>query len=186
MTKPTTKAKPAAKQSTPAAPLIVLGYDEHHKPQGARFPAADADLVAKAAQLMGLKVYQAASEDLAALAKKLPVGRLYGNGRGFVPNIRQSLYSEFIVTLAVEPQAAVGKDPDELPVATGLPRTWDEIAPGHLVIAQESLVNGWWEAIVLDRKDDMLTLRFRDYPRLPKFFRHRTAVALMSPASAQA
>jgi hypothetical protein len=29
----------------------------------------------------------------------------------------------------------------------------------------------------------MLTLRFRDYPRLPKFFRHCTAVALMSPAS---
>ena len=55
------------------------------------------------------------------------------------------------------------------PVARGLPRSWDEIAPGHLVIAQESLVNGWWEAIVLDRKDDLLTLRFRDYPRLPKF-----------------
>ena len=83
---------------------------------------------------MDLKVYEAASEDLAALAKKLPEGRLYGNGRGFVPNIRQSLYSQIIVTLAVEPQAAVGKDHDELPVATGLPRTWDEIAPGHLVI----------------------------------------------------
>ena len=26
-------------------------------------------------------------------------------------------------------------------------------------------------------------LRFRDYPRLSKFFRHRSAVALMSPAS---
>ena len=50
------------------------------------------------------------------------------------------------MTLAVEPQAAVGKDHDELPVATGLPRTWDEIAPGHLVIAQEALDYGWWEA----------------------------------------
>ena len=104
MTKTTTKAKAAAKQAAPAAPLIVLGYDEQ-KPRAARFPAADADLVAKAAQLMDLKVYEAATEDLAALAKKLPVGRLYGNGRGFVPNIRQSLYSEIIVTLAVEPQA---------------------------------------------------------------------------------
>ena len=71
------------------------------------------------------------------------------------------------------------------PVARGLPRSWDEIAPGHLVIAQESLANGWWEAIVLDRNDDMLTLRFRDYPRLPRFFRHRTAVALLSPAAEQ-
>ena len=181
MTKTTSKSKASAKESTPAAPLIVLGYDEHHKPQGARFSATDAELVAKAAQLMDLKVYQAATEDLAALAKKLPVGRLYSNGRGFVPNVRQSLYSEIIVALAVEPQAAVSKDQDEPPVASGLPRTWDEIAPGHLVIAQETLEFGWWEAIVITRNGDMLTLRFRDYPKLPKFVRHRAAIALMSP-----
>ena len=180
MTKTTTKkANAAAKQST--APLIVLGYDENYKPRAARFPATDTELVAKAAQLMDLKVYEAASEDLAALAKKLPVGRLYGNGRGFVPNVRQSLYSEIIVTLVGEPNAAVGKDRDELPVAAGLPRTWDEIAPGHLVIAQEALDYGWWEAIVISRAGDMFTLRFRDYPKLPKFVRHRTAIALMSP-----
>ena len=122
MTKTTIKANPAAKQSSPAAPLIVLGYDENHKPRAARFPATDVELVAKAAQLMDLKVYRAATDDLAALAKKLPEGRLYGNGRGFVPNIRESLYSDIIVTLAVEPQAAVSKDQDELPVAIGLPR----------------------------------------------------------------
>jgi hypothetical protein len=177
MTKTTTKAIATTKE---AAPLIVLGYDENHKPRAARFPAKDADLVTKAAQLMDLRIYAAASEDLAALAKKLPEGRLYGNGRGFVPNVRQSLYSEIIVTLAVEPQAAVGKDQAELPVATGLPRTWDDIAPGHLVIAQEGLDYGWWEAIVLGRTGDMFMLRFREYPKLPKFVRHRAAVALMS------
>jgi hypothetical protein len=103
--------------------------------------------------------------------------------------VRQSLYSDVIVALAAEPQqAAVGPEDDKAstPVARGLPRSWDEIGPGHLVIAQESLDYGWWEAIVLDRNDDMLTLRFRDYPRLPKFFRHCTAVALMSPPSDQA
>ena len=57
----------------------------------------------------------------------------------------------------------------------------DEIAPGHLVIAQEALDYGWWEAIVLGRNGDMFTLRFRDYPKLPKFVRHRNAIALMSP-----
>ena len=97
MTKTTTKATAATKESTASAPLIVLGYDENHKPRAARFPAKDADLVTKAAQLMDLKVYEAVSEDLAALAKKLPEGRLYGNGRAFVPNVRQSLYSEIIV-----------------------------------------------------------------------------------------
>ena len=90
MTKTTTKAKAAAKEPTPAAPLIVLGYDENHKPRAARFPATDAELVAKAAQLMDLKVYAATTEDLVALAKELPEGRLYDNGLGFVPNVRKA------------------------------------------------------------------------------------------------
>jgi hypothetical protein len=176
MTKAATKSADAADTKV----LIVLGYDEDQKPRAARFPAADANLVTKAAQLMDLKVYKATTEELAALAKKLPLGRLYSNGKGFVPNVRQNLYSQIIVELAAEPQAAIGKDNDDLPVATGLPRTWDEIAPGHLVIAQESLEYGWWEAIVIARTGDMLTLRFRDYPKLPKFARHRAAVALIS------
>ena len=65
-------------------------------------------------------------------------------------------------------------------MASGLPRTWDEIGPGHLVVAQETLENGWWESIVIDRNGDMLTLRFRDFPKLPKFVRHRNAVALIN------
>ena len=130
MTKTTTKAHAAAKQSASSALLIVLGDDENHKPRAARFPTTDAELLAKAAQLMDLKVYQAATEDLAALAKKLPVGRLYSNGRGFVPNVRQSLYSEIIVALAVEPQAAVSKDQDEPPVATGRQSRPDAARPG--------------------------------------------------------
>ena len=121
MTKTTTKAKAGTKESTSAAPLIVLGYDENHKPRAARFPATDAELVGKAAQLMDLKVYEAASRRLGRPCQEAAGGRLYGNGRGFVPNVRRSLYSEIIVALAVEPQAAVGKDQDELPVATGLP-----------------------------------------------------------------
>jgi len=193
ITKASTSKTSVTKTSAPLADddigLLVLGFDEHQKPCGARFVGAKPDLVAKAAQVMGLKVYKPSSPEATELAKKLPVGQLYATGRAFVPHARQSLYSDIIVALAGEPQqAAVGPDDDKAstPVARGLPRTWDEIAPGHLVIAQESLDYGWWEAIVLDRKDDMLTLRFRDYPRLPKFFRHCTAVALMSPASDQA
>jgi hypothetical protein len=192
ITKASTSKTSATKTSAPLADddigLLVLGFDEQQKPCGARFVDAKPDLVAKAAQVMGLKIYKPTSPEAAELAKKLPVGQLYATGRAFVPHVRQSLYSDVIVALAAEPQqAAVGPDDDKAstPVARALPCTWDEIAPGHLVIAQESLDYGWWEAIVLDRKDDILTLRFRDYPRLPKFFRHRTAVALMSPASGQ-
>jgi hypothetical protein len=175
----------AAPANNGAAALIVLGYDDQQKPRGARFDHDKPDLVTKAAELMDLKVYQATSEDVAAIAEKLPVGRLYANGRGFVPNIRQELYSDLVVELAFEPQATLSPetDKDSLPAARGLPRTWDEVGPGHLVIAQESLEYGWWEAIVLDRKDDGFTLRYRDFPKLPKFFRHRSGIALMNPPS---
>ena len=171
---PTTAATP---------PLIVLGFDDQQKPRGARFIDAKPDLVTKAADLMGFKVYEASPPEVAEAAKKLPLGRLYANGRGFVPNIRQSLYSDLVVALGLEPQAALNTsgDKDSLPVPLGLPRSWDEVAPGHLVIAQESLEYGWWEAIVLDRKGDTFTLQYRDYPHLPRFVRHRSGIALMSP-----
>ena len=125
---------------------------------------------------------------MAESAKKLPLGRLYANGRGFVPNIRQSLYSDLVVALGLEPQAALSKngDKDSLPAARGLPRSWDEIGPGHLVIAQEALDYGWWEAIVLDRQGDTFILQYRDYPHLPKFVRHRSGIALMSPPTDEA
>ena len=71
-----TKAAASPKKEAATAVLIVMGYDEHHKPCAARFTGADPDLVAKAAELMDLEVREASSEDLAAVAKKLPVGRL--------------------------------------------------------------------------------------------------------------
>jgi hypothetical protein len=177
------KSSIAPATSTP--PLIVLGFDEQQKPRGAKFIDAKPDLVTKAAALMGLKVYEASPPDVAEAAKKLPLGRLYANGRGFVPNIRQSLYSGLVVALGLEPQAALSKngDKDGLPAARGLPRSWNDIAAGHLVIAQESLEYGWWEAIVLDRNGDTFTLQYRDYPHLPKFVRHRSGIALMCPAT---
>jgi hypothetical protein len=175
----------AAPTTAATPPLIVLGFDDQQKPRGARFIDAKPDLVMKAADLMGFKVYDASSPEVAEYAKKLPLGRLYANGRGFVPNIRQSLYSDLVVALALESQTSVGGngDKDSLPVARGLPRSWDDIAAGHLVIAQESLEYGWWEAIVLDRKGDTFTLQYRDYSHLPKFVRHRSGIALMCPPS---
>jgi hypothetical protein len=170
------------------APVISSSLTNRSKtkPRGARFLDARLDLVTKAADAMGFKVYEASS--VAEAAKKLPLGRLYANGRGFVPNVRQDLYSDLVVALGLEPQAALSPetDKDSLPAARGLPQSWDEIGAGHLVIAQESLDYGWWEAIVLDRQGDTFTLRYRDYPHLPKFFRHRTGIALMSPPTDEA
>ena len=66
------------------------------------------------------------------------------------------------------------------PSTQDLPRSWDEIQPGHLVIARETLECGWCEAIVIERNGDLLTLRYRDYPQYSTMIRHRSAVALIS------
>lgn len=158
--------------------IVVFGIDEHDKPRAARFTDAKPDLIGKAAQLMELKLCEASSPELAELAKKLPVGRLYANGRGFVPYVRRDLYAKLLAAIGHAPAT---DQPAPIQIAQGLPRTWDEIAVGHLVIAQATLEYGWWESIVVERTGDMLTLRWRDYPKEQKFTRHCDAVALMRP-----
>ena len=134
--------------ATAASPtLIVLGFDEQQKPRGARFVDAKPDLVTKAADLMGFKVYEASSEDVAEAAKKLPLGRLYANGRGFVPNVRQDLYSDLVVALGLEPQAALSRtngDKDSLPppVACPGPGTRSALAISSLLRSPSTTAGG--------------------------------------------
>jgi hypothetical protein len=126
---------------------------------------------------MGLRMLEVADPELADLAKRLPKGRLHASGRGLVPYIKGDLYLDLV---------AATIDDDWQPPANpqirlqDLPRTWDEIAPGHLVVAWETLECGWWEAVVIERNGDLVTLRYRDYPTYPKQVRHRTAVALIN------
>lgn len=167
--------------------LIVLGL-ENGQPRAAKFPASQGDLVAKAAKAMSLTVCKAEGPELVELAKKLQEGRLYATGRGSVPPIRRDLYDRLIEQLQLAGQT-VPQTPNQTQAEQGtsdLPATWDEIAVGHLVIAHESAVQGWWEAVVLARDGDMLTLKWRDYPWQSNVVRHVTTVALMKPGLAAA
>jgi hypothetical protein len=150
-------------------------------------------LITKAAAAMKLQLLRPVATSQIELAKKLPVGRIHANGTGFVPPIRGDLYSE--LKLAVEPPQQSGTtastdapSPAAAPAAPaqGLPKDWDGIEVGHLVIAQENMIEGWWEAIVIATDNDMLTLKWRDYPKFPTLTRHRTAVALVKPTAAVA
>ena len=173
------------KETNGTAPdLIVLGPDEQGKPRAGRFPASQADLVAKAAKAMNLTVCKADGATLAELAKKLTTGRLYGTGRGFVPPVGRNLYGKIVeqLKLAGQPVPSPTAPAATEQPAPGLPATWDDIAVGHMVIAQEGAAEGWWEAIIIARDGDMLTLKWRDWPQLPKVLRHAGAVALLKPS----
>ena len=93
-----------------------------------------------------------------------------------MPYIKGELYYKLLPAAAGElwPQ----QNPD--PAPQDLPRSWDEVAPGHVVIARETLEFGWWEAVVIERNGDLVTVRYRDYPDFPPQVRHRSFVALIS------
>jgi hypothetical protein len=195
MTKTTTKA-------ITASDVIVFGLGPNNRPQAALFPAKVAALATKAAAQLNLTAIKV-SGNVAALVHKLPAGRIHSNGRRFIPHIRRRLYDQLVAmaTSADAPStgdqagAASGGASNAVPKneagkdgnpagSDGLPKDWKDIAAGHLVLAQESLADGWWEAVVVERKDDMLSLRWRDYPRWKPFLCHVDAVALVNPSPA--
>ena len=104
------------------------------------------------------------------IVQKLPIGRIHATGNGSVPKVAQDLYDQI--------NALVGGEPGV--ISTALPKTWDEIAPGHLVIAQESMTDGWFEAVVTKRDGDTLTVKWRDYPGQGEFTRPLKTVALLN------
>jgi hypothetical protein len=199
MTKPTPNDRATAEQSD----VVLFGFDEAAKPRAARFGREYADLAAKAAGLMNLTICYVNSAELATIAQQLPAGRIHANGRGLVPNVRRDLYDKLIAasgaaTKTDSENQGTGKPsdnptqtsaPDSDPatpapsVAQGYPRDWNDVSVGHLVIAQANSEDGWWEAIVIAREGDMLTMRWRDFPGSPKLVQHRTAVALLKPGS---
>jgi hypothetical protein len=96
--------------------------------------------------------------------------------------VGRNLYGKIVEQLKLAGQPVPGPTAQataEQP-GPGLPATWDDISVGHLVIAHESAIEGWWEAIVLARDGDMLTLRWRDYQQ-PHVVRHAGSVALLKP-----
>ena len=171
-----THAKTATDTTDEAQSVIVLGYDEKSKPRAARFAAPQAALATKAANLMGLTVCPITTE-LVELSKKLPGGRVYANGKGFVPNIRKNLFDKIVEAAGITIQAA---PPTNTTPATSLPSSWDDIDVGKIVLARDRPQDGWWEAVVTEKNDDLFTLRWREAPKDPAFIRKATALGLLN------
>ena len=191
----TQKARQSQSSSKAAVhPVVLFGVDRHGKPTAARFPESQARLAAKAADQLHLRVLTIANSAVAELAATLPVGRIHASGKGFVPNVRGDLYAKLLAmagppapvtqssTLTLRgAQSNGGGAKTKKPAQALLPKDWDAIAPGHLVVAQESLEDGWYEAIVLEQNGDMFTLRWHEFPRERRFARHRRSLGLLFP-----
>src|SRR5260370_13929424 len=102
---------------------------------------------------MGFKVYQASLPDVAEVAKKLPLGRLYANGRGFVPNIRQSLYTDVVAAVAFGPETALSQNRGKtrLPPGRRPARSRGRIVTGAPALGPRSPAHGSHWPIVRER-----------------------------------
>jgi hypothetical protein len=192
------------KTENPVSQRYVFGL-ENGKPVGARFPQSEIKAF-EVAKVRNLEAHEGYNEEWTALGMQLPVGRVYARGKAFIPAIPKALYEKLQAALARwaeegkrsqskptadataarENKSTSDNPPSDaaaLPVFYGFPRTWEEIAPGHLVLAEEP-GEGWWASLVVGRENEIVTLRFRDYPKVPKFNRHISAVALVNPGPA--
>ena len=92
---------------------------------------------------MNLCPFEVKNPDLAAIAKRLPVGQLHADGRGLVPFVKPDVYQDLVLETVGNGGPSYAKhDPSRLPP------TWDAVVPGDLVLAHETLEVGWWEAVV--------------------------------------
>lgn len=192
------KSDSTSKDQKPG-PYLVYGLDKEGKPRGARYLTVRDDFVS-AAMDMGLQVLLVPDE-LTSIVAKLPLGRIYASGKAFIPIIRRPLYDKLKeahdkleATQKVETEKAhvesrrsnrqliaqmdisLGKK------ALGNPPTdWDSISPGDIVVAMISPDEGWWSCIVVERENDLLTVRYRDFPKRPEFVRHISTIARVHP-----
>ena len=68
----------------------------------------------------------------------------------------------------------------------GLPKDWDDINAGHLVLAKDDGPwRAWWEAIPIEKTGDLLKLRWRDQVGgITPITRPRLELALICPDAA--
>ena len=162
-----------------AAKVVVFGFGNDDRPHVAWFPHTQAEPARAAAKQLRLNVIDVPNGRTAELVVKLPAGQIHTPGPGMVPTVREDLYEKVVATL--NPRGEAGLEPGET-VVTDMPTCWDAIKPGHLVLFHEGLADGWWEAIVVSRSGDKVTLRCRDFPSYGKFTMRVTDIALVNPA----
>ena len=159
--------------------LVIMGLGADQKPRAATFAIEDVETAAKAANHMGLKLAKAETPEALTLAKQLPEGKLFASGKGLLPLVRREVYDKLVkLVTPVDAKAAVPAakpaEPPATPAVTaepGFKSAWHAIEVGATVLWRASKDEGWFEAVVVtiskDRK--VLTMRWRDYPKLPNF-----------------
>ncbi|RVH97623.1 hypothetical protein [Sinorhizobium meliloti] len=197
-TKPDGNSKAgAATAQGPEAKVIMVGLDDQGRPHASWFD--DGDAAAVAADLMDMALIEVSNDELAAIAKHLPRGKLFDSGKAFVPFVKRTTYDQlakyldddYIAAAAARVEAAAAAvsaaaedyakaSKGEVPARQ--PEDWSKLLVGDLVLARDIPEEGWFEALVVGQAaEDRFRLRWRDWPDLPEFTRAIADIALLHP-----
>jgi hypothetical protein len=195
-----TPASTVAKEEDAPA-IAVIGRNGKDTPRGAWFAASDIDAAISGADQMGIHAIRADNPEISQLAHRLPKGRVFDSGKLFTPLIQTSVYEQLLAHLPEhgilsKPKLVIsdkaiqdGKGTPETAEtdAEGTrPTDWSKIRIGSLVLAEDAPADGWFEAIVLERKQqNIFSLKWRDYPVEPSITRHVSRLALMMQPDAK-
>jgi hypothetical protein len=189
--------QPHAKSRKPIAAgpaLIVFGLSEDGKPRAGTFQKNEIEAATKASAALSLAVLKVSNDKAADLAAKLLPGRVNANGQGFVPFIRGALYEQLLELAKAQgvktsdaltsPKQKLASsataDSNSADSEHRLPKSWDDIGVGDLVLIQDTdPQDGWWKAIVVQKKGEMYTLRWQQNPTRRAAIKHKYNLALL-------
>jgi hypothetical protein len=200
---PITLAQPS--DTDPA--IIIFGTDDSGKPHASTFNIDQRHDAIKAAGLMGFRALAVDGETLIALAAKIPAGKVFSSGKGFVPFVKREVGAQLdqfatdhpdqliTVPASVEDASSSPADSDasntgDVTAAGAQPKDWTDIKVGSRVLAVDDPEDGWWVAIVQHVHESgtqghrmaMLTLEWEVFPDDAAFTRRFDRVALIHPS----
>jgi hypothetical protein len=189
----TKTSKPTTQSAVQPAAIVVFGLSAIGKPKAGLFKGTDITAATKAAAKLGLSVLDASSAAATALLAKVPMGRIQAHGDAIVPFVTRDLYAAITdaakggtkaaanTTPAVQDKAAAG---GAAPSQPRLPADWSDIKIGDCVLSRDTdPADGWWQAIVVDKRGDIVSLRWPRSDRGRPFQKHRTMLGLMCTAA---
>jgi hypothetical protein len=179
------KMKAAANADSAEPALIVFGLDDAKKAHASWFGPLDAELAERAAGFMRMRALQVVTAEQRELALQLPQGRIFESGKGFVPFAKMAAYERLSAFIeAFDPPPPELEEAALPPVATNVPRRWEDIGVGSLVLACEGEMQGWFEAVVVeDKGESLFVLCWRDWPEEPALVRRVDDLGLLRDAS---
>jgi hypothetical protein len=186
--------------------IILFGTDDSGKPHASTFNIDQRHHAIKAAGLMGFRALAVEGETLTGLAAKIPAGKVFSSGKGFVPFVKRdvgALLDQFatdhpdqLITVSAPVEEASssaedidGPDAGYVIAAKEQPKSWTDIKLGSRVLAVDDPDDGWWVAIVQHVHESgtqghpcpMYKLKWEAFPDDAAFNRRFDHVALVHP-----